>query len=202
MKIAIAYLTVVLVWSTTPLGLAWSSETIHPSMAGLLRMAIALVFGLVLLRIWRIPMPMNKQAFKLYSASCVGIFGGMFSSYLAAAYITTGMMSLAFGMSSIITGILAYKLLDEPKMGRTKMFAIAIAVCGLAIVFSDSINLDADAWKGMLLIASAFRAMRYTELLDSLVKPSHPAVAELAVKNIPHTQSVIMIDKVKPSKIL
>ncbi len=170
MKIAIAYLTVVLVWSTTPLGLAWSSATVHPSMAGLLRMVIALVLGLALLRIWRVPLPLNKQAFKLYSASCVGIFGGMFCSYLATAYITTGMISLAFGMSPIITGLLAYKLLDEPKLGLTKILAICVSLSGLLIVFSDSVNLGVDAWKGMLLIALAVCSFSYSAVLIKTIK--------------------------------
>lgn len=176
MKIAIAYLTVVLVWSTTPLGLAWSSESVHPSMAGLLRMVIALVLGSVLLRIWRIKLPVDLHAFKLYAFSSIGLFGGMFASYLAAAYISTGMMSLAFGMSPIVTGVLAYKLLDEPKMGFNKLAAISIAAVGLGIVVSDNLNVSNDAWKGMLLIAFGVCSFSYSAVLIKTVKIEiHPA---------------------------
>ncbi|MGJ8680861.1 DMT family transporter [Paraglaciecola sp.] len=176
MKVAIAYLTVVLVWSTTPLGLAWSSESIHPSMAGFLRMAIALVLGAVLLRVWRVRLPLDAQALKLYAFSSIGLFGGMFASYLAAAYISTGMMSLAFGMSPITTGILAYKLLDEPKMGLNKSIAIGISAIGLIIVFSDSVNVAENAWIGMLLIAFGVLSFSYSSVLIKTVKIDiHPA---------------------------
>lgn len=176
MKVVIAYLTVILVWSTTPLGLAWSSESVHPSMAGFLRMAIALVLGSVLLVIWRIRLPLRLPALKLYAFSSIGLFGGMFSSYLAAAYISTGMMSLAFGMSPIVTGVLAYKLLDEPKMGISKIIGVSIALLGLAIVFSDNMNVSADAWKGMLLIAFGVCSFSYSAVLIKTVKIEiHPA---------------------------
>jgi drug/metabolite transporter (DMT)-like permease len=176
MKVAIAYLTVVLVWSTTPLGLTWSSETVHPSMAGFLRMAIALILGAILLRVWRIKLPMHANALKLYGFSCIGLFGGMFSSYLAAPYISTGMMSLAFGMSPIITGVLAYKLLDEPKLGLVKLVAIGISFTGLVIVFSDSVNLAEDAWIGILLITFAVCSFSYSAVLIKTVNITiHPA---------------------------
>ena len=41
MQVSIAYLVVLLIWSTTPLGIVWSSESINPTMAVLLRMLIA-----------------------------------------------------------------------------------------------------------------------------------------------------------------
>ncbi|WP_158967453.1 DMT family transporter [Paraglaciecola sp. L3A3] len=176
MKVAIAYLTVVLVWSTTPLGLAWSSESVQPSMAGFLRMTIALVLGSALLGVFRIKLPLHSSALKLYAFSSIGLFGGMFSSYLAAAYISTGMMSLAFGMSPIITGVLAYKLLDEPKLGLNKIIAIGLAFIGLAIVFADNVNMAHDAWKGMVLIALGVISFSYSAVLIKTVKIEiHPA---------------------------
>jgi drug/metabolite transporter (DMT)-like permease len=145
-------------------------------MAGFLRMAIALMLGLVLIVIWRIKLPLHSRAFKLYAYSSIGLFGGMFSSYLAAAYISTGMMSLAFGMSPIVTGVLAYKLLDEPKMGFNKIVAIGISIVGLLIVFSDNINVSDDAWKGMILIAFGVCSFSYSAVLIKTVKIEiHPA---------------------------
>ncbi|MFC3120537.1 DMT family transporter [Agaribacter flavus] len=176
MKIAIAYITVVLVWSTTPLGLAWSSETVHPSMAGFLRMAIALVLGSIGLKIWRINLPRHPRGLRLYAYSSIGLFGGMYSSYLAAAYITSGLMSLVFGMSPILTGIMAYKLLDEPRLSRYKLVGITIAIIGLGIVFSDSVALSENAWKGMVLIVFAVFCFSYSAVLIKTVKIDiHPA---------------------------
>lgn len=152
MLVIIAYLTVILVWSTTPLGMAWSTETVHPTMAVLLRMLIATLLGLILVKVWRIPLPFTRQATKLYCFSSIGIFGGMFSSYMAVQYITTGMVSIAFGMSPIITGIFALHYLPGARMSKIKLLAISIAFVGLTLVFIDSLALAKNSWIGIILI--------------------------------------------------
>ncbi len=49
MPTSAAYLIVVLVWATTPLAIKWSAEAGAPVGSVLLRMAIALLAGLVVL---------------------------------------------------------------------------------------------------------------------------------------------------------
>ena len=77
MTVPIAYLAVLLIWSTTPLAIVWSSESIPPSMAVLLRMLIALVLGHLVIKTNKINLPWHSQAMKLYTFSALGIFGGM-----------------------------------------------------------------------------------------------------------------------------
>ncbi len=113
--VPVAFLAVVIIWSTTPLGIVWSSESVHPSMAVLLRMIIALLLGSFILLIARIRLPLSKAALKLYGASSIGIVGGMLLSYFAAKYLASGTMSLIFGLSPLLSGLLAQKILNEPK---------------------------------------------------------------------------------------
>lgn len=176
MLVVIAYLTVILVWSTTPLGMAWSNETVHPTMAVLLRMLIATFLGLILIKVWRVRLPFTRQAIKLYYFSSIGIFGGMFSSYMAVQYITTGMVSLAFGMSPIITGIFALHYLPDVRMSNIKLLAISIAFIGLALVFVDSLALAKDSWIGILLIMLGVILFSLSAVLvKSVVINIHPA---------------------------
>ncbi|MBA6363095.1 EamA/RhaT family transporter, partial [Colwellia sp. BRX8-8] len=65
MSVPIAYFAVILIWSTTPLAIVWSSETIHPTLAVLLRMLIAVVPGWLILKAFRIELPWHKSALKL-----------------------------------------------------------------------------------------------------------------------------------------
>lgn len=99
MQVSVAYLAVLLIWSTTPLGIVWSSETINPTMAVLLRMLIAVILGSLVICIAKIELPLHKQAIRLYSFSALGIFGGMSFSYLAAGYLSSGVLSLSFGLA-------------------------------------------------------------------------------------------------------
>ena len=147
-----AYLAVVIIWSTTPLGIVWSSETVSPTLAVLLRMLIAIIPGMVILKLANINLPWSKQARKIYTYSCVGIFGGMLFSYLAAQYLASGMMSLIFGLSPIFSGVLAQKILDEPKFSGLKKLALAVALSGLFVVCFDSMSLSENSVIGIAFI--------------------------------------------------
>ena len=155
MRVPIAYLAVVLIWSTTPLGIVWSSESVHPTMAVLLRMLIAWLIGWGLLLICKIHIPWHKQAIKLYGYSAIGIFGGMSFSYAAAAYISSGLMSIIFGLSPILSGLLAQRLLNEEGFSMTKKFALVAALIGLVIVCYDKLSLKSDAYIGIMAILAA-----------------------------------------------
>lgn len=152
MPVSVAYLAVVIIWSTTPLGIVWSSETVSPTLAVLLRMLIAIIPGMVILKLANINLPWSTQARKIYAYSCVGIFGGMLFSYLAAQYLASGMMSLIFGLSPIFSGVLAQKILDEPKFSGLKKLALAVALSGLFVVCFDSMSLSENSVIGIAFI--------------------------------------------------
>lgn len=152
MPVSVAYLAVVIIWSTTPLGIVWSSETVSPTLAVLLRMLIAIIPGMVILKLANINLPWSTQARKIYAYSCVGVFGGMLFSYLAAQYLASGMMSLIFGLSPIFSGVLAQKILDEPKFSRLKKLALAVALSGLFVVCFDSMSLSENSVIGIAFI--------------------------------------------------
>ncbi len=155
MKVPFAYLCVVIVSSTTPLGIVWSSQSVSPTMAVLLRMCIAAVLGTLILLTTRIRLPMSSNAVKLYSYSALGIFGGMMCSYLAAGYIGSGLMSLLFGLSPIVAGLFAQRILGESKFTPIRWLAFAFAIAGLTIVCWDKIALAGEAIYGVGLILFA-----------------------------------------------
>ncbi|MCL1125464.1 DMT family transporter [Shewanella surugensis] len=153
--VPIAFFVVVLIWSTTPLGIVWSSESVHPTMAVWLRMLIALILGSVILGVARIRLPWNRQAIKLYAVSSIGIVGGMLLSYFAARWIASGTMSLIFGLSPLVSGLLAQRLLNEDKFSNMKKLALGIAFIGLGIVCSSHLSLSSDSGIGLALILTA-----------------------------------------------
>ncbi|TPH12809.1 DMT family transporter [Litorilituus lipolyticus] len=177
MPVTIAYLAVLLIWSTTPLGIIWSSESISPSLAVLLRMIIALILGGIIIKVRHINIPWHRKAYKLYSYSALGIFGGMMCSYLAASYLSSGIMSLVFGLSPILSAILAQKILREAKLSIIKQLAMVIAFIGLAIVCSDNINIENSRYIGYIYILFA---VFFFSLSGVLVKSVSLAIHPLA----------------------
>lgn len=155
MQVTVAYLTVLLIWSTTPLGIVWSSETINPTMAVLLRMLIAVVLGCLVILISKIELPWNKKSIRLYSFSALGIFGGMSFSYLAASYLSSGILSLCFGLAPVFSAILARRILAEPKISIVRKLSMLLSFIGLALVCSDKLSLEGDSIYGLFFILTA-----------------------------------------------
>ncbi|NTS77922.1 DMT family transporter [Catenovulum sp. SM1970] len=170
MSVPAAYLTVILIWSTTPLGIVWSAESMSPQLAVFIRMSIALVIGLGLIALWRIKLPFSKAALKLYFYSSLGIYLGMMFSYLSGQYISSGLMSLIFGLSPIISGLFAQHIIAEPKMGNIKKAALGMALCGLFIVCIDNIALKHNSVIGIVLILLSVICFSLSAVLVKSVK--------------------------------
>lgn len=180
MKVPIAYAAVVLIWSTTPLGIIWSSETVPPAMAVLLRMVVAALIGTCLLLTLRIKLPMSANARKLYSFSTLGVFGGMMCSYLASPYVSSGFMSLVFGLSPIISGLLAQKLLNELAFDRSKMIAMVLSFTGLFIVCWGKLNINSESYIGISLLLAAVTIFSLSAVLvKSVIINIHPLATTL-----------------------
>lgn len=175
MPVILAYLIVVIIWSTTPLGIVWSNDSVSPTLAVLSRMVIGLVLALLFLLFTRIPLPRDKQALRLYCYSGFGVFGGMLFSYMAAQSLSSGMMSLVFGLAPLLSGLLAQKILDEPAFGWRKKLALFIALTGLVISCSDSLLNGQNQWSGLLLILVAVVIFSLSGVMIKSLKISiHP----------------------------
>lgn len=202
MSISIAYLAVILVWSTTPLGIVWSSDSVHPTMAVLLRMVIALVLGGIIIMLYKIPFSASAKAIRVYCYSAIGIFGGMMFSYMAAGYITSGLMSLSFGSAPIVSALLGQKILNEAKFTAIKKVAMLLSFSGLAIVCMDTISLKGDMVLGLVYIAFAVFFFSISGVLVKSVQVAmHPmatTVGALAVSIPLFTITWLLMDGTIP----
>ncbi|WP_196139299.1 DMT family transporter [Aliikangiella sp. G2MR2-5] len=151
-KVLLSYISVVLIWSTTPLAIVWSTDSVPPSMAVLLRMTIAIILGLLVIWLKRIAFPWHRKAILLYAYSAMGIFGGMILVYLAARYIASGTISLIFGLAPILSGLLAVKILGDSPFSWIRKLALLVAVLGLGVVFSKNLGVNFSDWPGYLFI--------------------------------------------------
>lgn len=150
MSIPAAYSAVILVWATTPLGVVWSGETVHPILAALMRMAMAAAIGVLILKFRGIAFPWHKQARRAYALSCIGVFGGMFCTYLSAHYLSSGVISVMYGLTPIFSGLLAWAVLKEKSFGLQQWFATLISLGGLILIFSS--NIVVNDYRALLLL--------------------------------------------------
>lgn len=177
MSVPLSYLAVVLIWSTTPLTIAWSSETVDPVLAAGLRMAIAAVLGLLLLVALRIRLPLHAQAQLTYASASIGVFGAMCCTYIASRYVPSGLISIMFGLAPILSAVLGQWLLDEPRFRAYRWVACLLALAGLAVIFTDDVALGPDSLIGLLLL---LLAVTLFSLSAVLVKRSNAQIHPLA----------------------
>jgi drug/metabolite transporter (DMT)-like permease len=144
-----AYIAVVFIWSTTPLAIKWSGEEVGFLFGITGRMSIGVVLALVLTLIRFKSLPLTAKAFQVYSASALAIFGAMMPVYWGAQYISSGLISVVFGLTPIFTALLVARLLEEKSITFTKIAGSLLGIAGLAVVFSEQFQLGEDAVKGI-----------------------------------------------------
>lgn len=174
-KISAAYAAVLLIWSTTPLAIVWSSASMHPILAVAIRMLIALVIGWLLIRLCHIRLPLNKTSLRLYTYSAIGVFGGMAFSYLATWYIQSGLISIIFGLAPILSGLAGQKILNEKPFSLIRWLALIICLSGLGIIFKDALTTDSHTWLGIVCVLFAVSLFSLSGVLVKTVIISiHP----------------------------
>ncbi|MDE3271811.1 DMT family transporter [Pseudoalteromonas sp. G4] len=175
MPVKVSYFFVVLIWSTTPLGIVWSSDSIPPTMSVFLRMLIALVLGAFVMAIANIRLPWHGRAIKLYTYSALGIYGGMMLSYFAAQSVPSGVISLVFGLAPILSGLLAQRILNEAKFSKIKVVALVMSVLGLALVCKDQLVGKSVFNVGLLYVLAAVCCFSLSGVMVKTVKLAiHP----------------------------
>ena len=144
MSIPAAYTAVIIIWSTTPLAIKWSAEGLAPVSGVFLRMLIATCVGYLFLRLTNKKIRWDKEALKYYAVANLGLFVGLLLVYKASTYVASGLISVLFGISPILSGIFAQHILNDPKFTGRQWTALLLSVSGLALVFSDQFNLGGD----------------------------------------------------------
>lgn len=150
--LAPAYLGVIIIWSTTPLAILWSSEDVGFIFGVSSRIVIAAFLALVVAAMLGTGMQWHKRALLAYSASGLGIFGGMITVYWSAQFIPTGWISVIFGLSPAITALMARIWLKEEIISRSRWFGMGIGMLGLAIIFGSSLQLSLQAALGVIVM--------------------------------------------------
>jgi drug/metabolite transporter (DMT)-like permease len=135
MSIPAAYIAVILIWSTTPLAIQWSSLGAGFSFAVMARMVIGLALAAALLAVWRVGLPLHRKARLSYLAGGLGLFGAMLCTYWGAQYIPSGLVSVLFGLAPLVTSVLAAFWLGERALEPFKLAGIGLGLIGLVIVF-------------------------------------------------------------------
>lgn len=156
LKIPIAFLTVIAIWTSTPLAIQWSSGG-APLTSVLLRMMIGIIFCLCMMAIMKTKLPFNADARKLYLVGGLSIYGSMALVYMAAQTIPSGWISIVFGLSPLITGVIAAFVEPSSRLTTVRIVGILLGLSGLVLVFQAGLTVSGDTIFGIaMLLISVF----------------------------------------------
>ena len=157
MSVPAAFIGVIIIWSTTPLAIQWSSEGWGFMFGVTGRMALGVVVCAILLLALRKKIPLHRDAVWTYVAAGLGIYGAMMSVYWGSQYISSGLVAVLFGLSPVVTTVMAAVVLQESSLTVGKVLGALLGVAGLAVIFSADINGAAIAWQGVVaMLISVF----------------------------------------------
>jgi len=155
MSVPAAYIGVIIIWSTTPLAIKWSGEEVGFLFGVASRMLIgAAVCSLIMMLLAR-KLPWHREARQTYLAAGLGLYGAMMSVYWGAQYIPSGLISVIFGLTPIVTGVIAAIWLQERSLTTSKLAGVILGVIGLVIIFGTGIELSDGAVYGIAAVLVA-----------------------------------------------
>ena len=153
MSVPLAYIGVIIIWSTTPLAIKWSGVDSGFLFGVTARMLIGLLFSSALIMLLsKRQLPWDQHARKTYLVAGIAIYGAMLSVYWGSQYISSGFISVIFGLNPIVTGIMAALWLNERSLTPVKLLGVVLGIVGLFVIFSQGIQLGSHAAIGIAAV--------------------------------------------------
>lgn len=178
------YALLVLIWAATPLAIVWSVAEVHPMWVLIIRYFGASLIALLLLKLMRDPLPFDAASLKSYLAGSLNLIGAQLFIYLAAGYLTSGLMALLFGFSPLIAGLIGHMVLKTQKLIGLQWLGMAIAVGGLSFVFADSADSRVNPIGIALMlisIVSYISSIFWVKRIDAPLSPMSQATGSLII---------------------
>lgn len=150
MRVFLAYLGMVLLWTTTPLAIKWSVNGYGFLWGVTSRMIIGTLCMVLLSIILKKRLPLSKQAFLIYAAVALQIYGAMCVVYWAAQFIPSGWISVVSGLTPLVTALFAAIWLNERSLTIGKLLSYLLGIIGLSIMFGSAEKFSTGAIFGII----------------------------------------------------
>ncbi|MGJ0485478.1 MAG: DMT family transporter [Methylomicrobium sp.] len=180
MRIAVAYVSVVVLWATTPLAIKWSSEGPGFLFGVTGRMVIGLACISLVLLFRKQSLIWHRKARLTYLAAALQIYGSMIVVYWAAQFIPSGWISVLFGLTPLITALLARLWLGLRELNFSKLLSYLLGVGGLALMFGSAMTMGRNAVLGIAAVILGTFLHSFSALWIKRIDAGLPALTQVA----------------------
>lgn len=152
MKVASVYLSVVLIWSTTPLFIRLSVDSLDFVQASALRMWISLALCFVMMRVLSIPFRLTREAFYRYFVGAMAVSGAMLCVYWSAQTLPSGLIAVVWGLSPLVVSLYCLVLIPQTRLSVKQVLCMLLAVFGLYTIFAQGVSVGAYLVAALLVL--------------------------------------------------
>lgn len=188
-----------LIWSLTPLLVVISVQELPALWAFAIRFLLAAPLAHLILKLRGQQLPLHNAALKSYVAGALGIYVAMILCYLSAVYLPSGIISMVFGLSPLISGIIGLIFLGKQLSGA-QWLGICIGLVGLVTalgLFTGQLHVSA---LGLALVIAAMLisviSLYLVNAAKANIKPMAQTVGSLWVSFL---GSAVMLPFILPS---
>jgi len=175
--IAPAYVGLILIWSTTPLAVVLSLRDLDAIWSLAVRMVLAALLAAVVLRTSGLRLARDAAAWRLYGIGSLSMFGAMLFTYLGARHLPSGMISVLFGLSPLMVGVLSSVFLPGVRLSSLQWFGMVLGLLGLVIIFVEGDKTAAiDGVSVLLVLLGVLTYAVSAVFMKQASTPLHPLV--------------------------
>ena len=165
MSVWVAYLTVLFIWSTTPLAISWSNESFGPMAALSLRLIVSMAIAVVIRILAKSPSMNFARYWKAYMSGAVGLFPCMALVYWSADYVPSSLISVLFGLSPFAVVLLNMVISSGAGVSQGQLAGMAVAFLGLIGVMLPGGEVGAVSTFGVGLLLCSVATYAVSTLL-------------------------------------
>jgi drug/metabolite transporter (DMT)-like permease len=177
MKILV-WLILCLIWGTTWIFIKLGLRDLPPITFASARFVLASLIVFSIIRIQKIPLPRSISEWRLLAITGFLQFAINYSSvFWGEQYITSGLAAVLQSMITVFGLVLAWIFLPNEKITRLKIFAVAIGIVGVAVIFIEQLRVESwMAFAGCVAIVSgSYCAAQASILVKARAGGIHPA---------------------------
>jgi len=177
--VVLAYIFIVLLWSTTPLAIKWSAEGPGFLFGVTARMTIGAACTLMALGLSQQRLIWHSKALQTYFAVALQIYGSMLVVYWAAQFIPSGWISVIFGLTPLMTALLVALWLAERSLTKGKVLSYILGIVGLSVMFGSALQLGREAVMGICGVLVATFLQSFSAVWVKRIDAKLPALTQV-----------------------
>jgi drug/metabolite transporter (DMT)-like permease len=177
MKILV-WLILCLIWGTTWIFIKLGLRDLPPITFASARFVLASLIVFAIISIQKIPLPRSISEWRLLAITGFLQFAINYSTvFWGEQYITSGLAAVLQSMITVFGLVLAWIFLPHEKITRLKIFAVAIGIVGVAVIFIEQLRVESwMAFAGCVAIVSgSYCAAQASILVKARAGGIHPA---------------------------